>query len=259
MKRHIGLMALWATLVAGVLALLAPPSVAWADAAIAHARPRPPELVVENGTVSGPLRDVLDEAAAKISLTLTWENVPFPRSLQDLQNGRDVIVPRVRRTADREPYVTFLGPIAIQKRQVAFLTQKGKAPIAKYEDLATLTIGTKRGTAYFDRFDADKTLKKVETADDQALVGMLMAGRFDVIAAVDKPALDAILKAQNVTDVVYAPYHETIDGENLYGIARNSGLAKRADDLNTVLKDMAASGRVRAIYGKYNLNPEQIE
>ncbi|RJF79447.1 amino acid ABC transporter substrate-binding protein [Azospirillum cavernae] len=242
-----------------VAALSASLSSVRADTVTAHARPRPPELTVESGTISGPLKDVLDEAVAKMGVTLAWENVPFPRSVQDLQSGKDVIVPRVRRTADREPYITFLGPIAVQKRKVYFLAPNGKASVSKYEDLAGLTVGIKRGTAYFDRFDADKTLKKVESNDDGSLVNMLSAGRFDVIATVDKPALDATLKALNVTNVAYAPYQQAIDGENYYGMAKNSGLAKRAAELDGILKNMAASGRVAAIYGKYNLNPEQID
>lgn len=242
-----------------VAALSASLSSVRADTVTAHARPRPPELTVENGAISGPLKDVLDEAVAKMGVTLAWENVPFPRSVQDLQSGKDVIVPRVRRTADREPYITFLGPIAVQKRKVYFLAPNGKASVSKYEDLAGLTVGIKRGTAYFDRFDADKTLKKVESSDDGSLVNMLSAGRFDVIATVDKPALDATLKALNVTNVAYAPYQQAIDGENYYGMAKNSGLAKRAAELDGILKNMAASGRVAAIYGKYNLNPEQID
>ncbi|WP_126619014.1 substrate-binding periplasmic protein [Azospirillum griseum] len=258
MTHFIGLKALRTVLVAGVLSA-ASLAAALAETVVAHGRPRPPELMVENGTVSGPLRDVLDEATAKIGMTLTWENVPFPRSLQDLQNGRDVIVPRVRRISDREPYTLFLGPIAVQKREVAFLGLKGKASVNKYEDLAALTIGVKRGTTYFERFNTDKTLKKVETTDDQTLVSMLLAGRFDVIATVDKPSLDSVLKAEKVTNVAYAPYEEAIDGENHYAIGRNSGLAKRAPELDAVLKDMAATGRVRAIYEKYKLNPEQIE
>ncbi len=242
-----------------VAAAFASPSSSLADTVTAHARPRPPELVVENGAVSGPLKDVLDEAAGKIGITLAWENVPFARSVQDMQSGRDVIVPRVRRTPDREPYVLFLGPIAIQKRNVLFLAPKGKTTVGKYEDLAGLTVGIKRGTAYFDRFDADKSLKKVEASDDGNLVNMLLAGRFDLIATVDKPALDATLKAQNVTDVAYVPYQQAIDGENLYGIGKSSALAKRAPDLDAALKAMAANGRVREIYGIYKLNPEQVE
>lgn len=252
------LKALRLALVACVLSA-APISMAWAETVVAHGRPRPPELVVDNGVISGPLRDILDEAAAKVGLNLTWENVPFPRSLQDLQSGRDVIVPRVRRIQDREPYILFLGPIAVQKREVAFLGLKGKAVVTKYEDLAALTIGVKRGTTYFERFNTDKALRKIESTDDQTLVSMLLAGRFDVIATVDRASLDSVLKADKVTDAVYSPYAEAIDGENHYAIARNGGLAKRAAELDAIFKNMAATGRVREIYGKYNLNPEQIE
>ncbi len=244
-----------------VLAMLAwaPGAPAWAGEVVAHARPRPPELTTENGKISGPLKDILDEAMTKAGIDLRWQAVPFARSLKDMQDGNDAIVPRVRRTADREAFVVFLGPIVDQRRNVNFLVRKGKAPIKAYEDLAALTVGIKRGSVYFDRFDADKTLKKLELADDENLVNMLTTDRIDVVATLDKPALDAAIRKGGVTDTVYADYQEIMNEGNYFGVGKASDLAKRADEFNRILSDMVKSGRIVAIYGKYGLNPEKIE
>ena len=113
-------------------------------------RARPPEMKVENGKFSGPIKDVIEQAVATAGLTISWSEVPFARSLKELQDGDRVLVPRFNRTSDREAYSIFLGPIAVQKRQILFAVHKGdEHRIKSYGDLAALSIGTKRGTAYF--------------------------------------------------------------------------------------------------------------
>jgi polar amino acid transport system substrate-binding protein len=209
----------------------------------AYARARPPELIDEDGVVAGPLKDILDEAASAIDTSVTWVDVPFVRALKDLQNHQPIIVPRLRRTADREAYVTFLGPIAMQKRHIDFYVRKGEeGRVTGYDDLYKLTIGVKRGTAYFEPFDTE----------------MLDADRIDTIIVIDPPAIEAKLRENHITRFAVAPYHlDHLEG-NYYGIAKDGPLSPLAPALDAVFKSMVASGRVRDIYGKYGLIPEDV-
>jgi polar amino acid transport system substrate-binding protein len=226
----------------------------------AHARPRPPELVSENNTISGPLKDVLDEATQSVGLSVAWIDVPFARSLKELQDKGAVIVPRVRKTPDREQFVTFLGPISEQKRHVNFVVAKGnEGKVTSYQSLSTLEVGTKRGSLYFDQFDTDTKLKKNVVGDDNLLVKMLQAGHVDAIITGDLAATEAALKNIGWTGFAVAPYHEDIVSGNFYGIAKDGPLQAKADALNAALKKMSDSGRVKAIYQKYNLDPAEIK
>ena len=40
-------------------------------------RARPPEMTVENGKFSGPIKDVIEEAIKMTGLTISWSEVPF--------------------------------------------------------------------------------------------------------------------------------------------------------------------------------------
>jgi len=89
-----------------------------------HFRARPPEMTIEGGKFSGPIKDVIEEAVHTVGLTIVWSDVPFARSLKQLQEGAPILVPRFNRTADREAYSLLLGPIAVQKRRIMFAVRR---------------------------------------------------------------------------------------------------------------------------------------
>jgi len=245
-------------LIAGLL--LSASATAQTTDLIAHARPRPPELNVENDTISGPLKDVLDEAARTTGLTMSWIVVPFPRSVKTLQDKEPVIVPRVIKTAEREQFMTFLTPIAEQKRHVYFIVAKGnESKISNYDSLHGLTVGTKRGTVYFDKFDSDTSIKKEAVADDNALCKMLQAGHIDVLASIDLPSTEYMMKTIGYTNFAVAPYHEDFTSGNYFAIAKDGPLQSKVEKLNAVLKDMVSTGKIEAIYRKYKLDPSDIK
>jgi len=216
-------------------------------------------VIADGGQLSGPIKDILDEAAASMGLTIAWQIVPFARSLDDLHNGAPVIVPRVLRTADRETFVRYLGPIAVQHRIVRFAARPDRAvAIRGYEDLKSLKIATLRGTATFPEFDSDGSLDKQLMTDDVARVRLLEARRVDAIISIDQRTLSLAFQAIKFTDWAWAPYEVTMDGGNYYGISRNGPLARRADALDRALQRLVETGRVREIYLAYGLDPNSI-
>jgi len=54
-------------------------------------RLRPPEMVIDEktGAVSGPLLEVMNEAAKSIGYTVEWRSMPFPRSLEQFEDRRE--------------------------------------------------------------------------------------------------------------------------------------------------------------------------
>ncbi|HEV2678396.1 MAG TPA: transporter substrate-binding domain-containing protein [Aliidongia sp.] len=225
-----------------------------------HFRPRPPEMTVENGKFSGPIKDVIEEALHTAGMTISWADVPFARSLKQLQDGDPVLVPRYNRTPDREAFSLFLGPIAVQKRQIRFAVRQGdEHRIKSYADLAALSIGVKRGTAYFDQFDKDKSLHREEAVDDQNLLLPLRAGHQDAAIVVDQIPFENAAKAMGWGGYAWADWKVDIEQGNYYAIAKSGPLAPKAAAIDAALKAMAANGRVKEIYAKYGLDPEHVE
>lgn len=218
-------------------------------------RQRPPEMVVDNKTnqLSGPLKDVIEQAAAQIGYEIEWRKVPFIRSLYNLKNNETDIVPRVIKTPEREKYIRYIGPIAIQNHDVEFITVADGPKIDTYNDLLPLRVGVKRGTVYFQRFDTDKSLIKIVVKDDFNLARMLKAGRIDTAVVIDFSSFLSELNVIHFAGIKKANYVYPNEIGNYYGMPLNSPVA---DQLNQALLDMVENGSIDAIYHKYGFSPD---
>lgn len=222
-------------------------------------RHRPPEMVLDErtNTMTSPLKDILEEAAAKVGYRVEWSARPFARSIHELRVGTVDIVPRTIRDEEREAFVRFLGPIVTQTRDILFLVKAGEeGRIKSYEDLYQLTVGVKRGTVYFERFNTDPALRKIESTDDENMARMFIMGRFDTMVVLDRAAIENAFKQLGYDRFSYADYRQSNRIEHYFGMSRNSTHAAIFDELNRALLDMAASGRVKQIYQAYGLAAE---
>lgn len=223
---------------------------------IAHYRPRPPEMIIDekSGHFSGPLIDILNEAAEKIGFKISWYRDDFKNSYLCLQKGCVDIVPRVILTKERKAFVHYLGPIAHQQKNIYFLVHKNQEKLIRaYEDLYALSIGVKQHAAYFERFNKDNKLNKIPLRDDQNMAKMFIADRFDTMAVLDVMAIEKALANLNYTNYGFAEYFYAQKIENYYGFSKNSPKAEHYKALNNTLKDMANSGRIMDIYKQYGV------
>lgn len=227
-------------------------------------RSRPPEMFIDEKTkkFTGPLKDILDEAADKIGYQVSWSEVPFARSIvYELENGNGSdIVPRVQYTEERAQAMEFLGPIGYQQKDIVFLVKKGKEEsINTYEDLRKMSVGVKRGSYFFEKFYTDKQIRKIEGLDDKNMVMMFDVGRFDTMIVLDKEALELELKRHQISDYSFANYKYTQKIGNYYAISKKSKLIHLAPQLHNALMEMLTGGRIHAIYTQYNLLPPTPE
>lgn len=218
-------------------------------------RPRPPEMVVGEGEqISGPLKDILEEAVARLGYRVQWRVVPFPHSLHDLENGQVDIVPRVIQSQEREAYVSFLGPLGFQDKDIQFLVHKGQeGRIRSFDDLKSLVVGVKLKTAYFDAFDKDDGIHKETAQDDQSLARMFIGGRFDTVALLDRQSMEGVLAGLGYKDHAFAEYRFQQRIGNYYGMSKKSSHADLFPALNATLQEMAVKGRVGELYKVYGV------
>ena len=145
----------------------------------------PPYKIVQNGSIGGIDALMLNEIARRTGLAFDYVECPWARCLIMLQNGNVDMITSIARTADRAAVMDFLEPPTRDNYAIAFYTNAA-APHAlnRYEDLAGLNIGIIRGSAYFERFDNDRTLLKTLVTRETQLIDMLAGGRLDVIVGI---------------------------------------------------------------------------
>ncbi|PTU77116.1 amino acid ABC transporter substrate-binding protein [Pseudomonas indoloxydans] len=222
-------------------------------------RERPPEMRTVDGLPSGPLISVLETAAHRVGVDLQWREAPFLRSLDDLRSGRIDLVPRVLLTQQRREYIHFLPSIGNQQLNVRFVVPPGEeARLSRYEDLYDLSLGVKRGTAYFEPFDSDDLLDRAYVSDDAQLAAMFRAGRLDTIAVLDAAPMEAQFQAMNFRDYSYAHYtHQQVLGNHFGASLRryHSDRGELYDRLGAELQRMREEGEVALIYHRYGVLP----
>ena len=222
-------------------------------------RPRPPEMIIDEKTehFSGPLKDILEEAARQIGYQIQWRKAPFQRSFYELQIGLVDIVPRVILAEERKEFVAYLGPIGYQQKDIVFLVKKGQENlINSYEDLRKVRVGAKKDAEYFEQFNKDTSLRKVFSGlDDKNMAEMFVAERFDTMIVLDVEAIEKALKEINFSDYAYANYRYVQKIGNYYGMSKKSPHIGVYPELNGILQELVKSGRVKEIYKKYNAPP----
>ncbi|MFD2205943.1 substrate-binding periplasmic protein [Kiloniella antarctica] len=226
------------------------------DKLIAHWRDRPPYIFKDNNDqIKGVMVELLEEAVKQLGYELEWQDVPFAQSLQQVKRMKPVIVPRVRKTEEREAFVKYLGPIGYARTRVLFLVHKSdKHLLGSYEDLYKYLIGVKRGTTYNDKFDKDPRIKKIVSIDDKNMVQMFKGGRFKIMAIADLVSIQTALNNAGIDDYVFASYIIYNEGSGYYfGVPKTSELEKVYDNLNDILADMMAKGETKKFFERYGL------
>ncbi|MBF0589546.1 MAG: transporter substrate-binding domain-containing protein [Magnetococcales bacterium] len=224
----------------------------------ADIRHRPPEMIVDGQIFAGPLKEIMEEAAAQLDARIEWRSVPFFESLKGLQAGTVDIVPRTIRTPERETFISFLGPISTQRKEIQFLVRDGQeSSIQSYGDLHKLTVGVKKDTSYFAPFDKDIAIaRRPSVGGDYALARLFLDGGVDTVAVLDRAAMESALAGLGFKGHAYARYQHVRMLENYFGLSRESPHAALFPELNRVLKGMAESGRVEEIYAKHRIEPQ---
>jgi polar amino acid transport system substrate-binding protein len=220
-------------------------------------RNRPPEMFVNESSISGPLKDILEAAAKQIEYKVKWRVAPFSKSLEGLNNGSVDIVPRTIRNKEREAFINYLGPISIQRKDIRFLVRKGKEKTTnRYEDIQNLRIGAKSKTAYFSKFDRDTSLKKVLIDSDEKLAGLLAENKVDAIIVLDQAPLEKAFEKRQFKNYDYALYRHAQSIGNYFGMSKKSSQKHIFLQLNQILLDMVANGQIDDIYKKYGITRE---
>ncbi|WP_241461063.1 substrate-binding periplasmic protein [Shewanella mangrovi] len=227
-----------------------------AEPVVLHAdfRPRPPEMRYGDtpGTFAGSLIDVLELACERAGCRIEWQDKPFPRSMRDLRLGRVDIVPRLIFNDTRTQIATFLGPIAVESKPIVFVCHKG-TDLLEEQVLFHSQIGVKLGTYYSEFINHDNRLSRTTAADDENLVKMFAARRFDYIAVIDKRSIEKAFRDIGYTEYQYATFSYPNRMPIYYGFSRASTASEFAAKLQYQFEMMIMRGEIDEIFKKHRM------
>ena len=219
----------------------------------------PPFTNVVNGEFTGKNIDVARYLAEKANYNPVFIECPFARCMAMIKQGQADMVMAIRKTKAREQILTYLTPpFFIQHVPIRFFTLSGSnIKIDNYQDLAHLTIGSLRGITYFDQFDHDGKLNKVEVSTIGQLINLLKKNRIDTFLEREESIHSWIdyKEYQQIFELAEYEYDKSV---GVYiGISKKSKIVKEVKSLSSHLESMVENGIIEKIYRYHDAQIEK--
>jgi polar amino acid transport system substrate-binding protein len=209
----------------------------------------PPFVDLEQDELVGENIEICKLLAKSINLTPVFLRCPFARCMTMMENGQADMIIGLRKTAEREKFLIFLTPpYRIQHYPLRFYTRAdSNIFINKYEDLLPLSIGVMRGATYYDQFDTDVRLKKIELTSRKQLVNMLLKSRIDTFLEREESILPLVPFAQYQSDFKLADYVYDHAVESYIAISKQSQIKTFGEQLSQQLHKFMHDGSIETI------------
>lgn len=209
----------------------------------------PPYSYYVDDELTGIHVKIITLLTEKLNKQVQFVQCPFARCLSFLENGQADVIIGIRKTTERLQYLTYLDqPISTQTFPLQFyIRQDSDLNIANYSDLAKLRIGTLRAATYFDRFDRDQSLNKVEVVNYNQLIQMLLKDRIDTFLEREesvKPWIDHVDYKQKIKLADYL-YNKSVDG--YIAFSKKSTFINEIEQFSLMQNQLIKNGDIQAI------------
>ena len=193
--------------------------------------------------------EVVKLLAKALNKKIVFIPCPTARCLSMMKKGQADMMVSVRKTPEREHYLSFISPPFFTQHYPLrfFINSNNKIDINNYLDLTSLSIGVVRGSTYFDKFDHDNQLIKVEVTSRKQLVQMLLKNRIDTFIEREESIISWLPKPIYQSALTLAKYQYDKEVDSYIAIARKSPLQQEITDIEEKLSQLVNSGAIARI------------
>lgn len=218
--------------------------------------PAPPYMIGagdDSTPLSGIDVEIVQALAAQLNVPVAPIRCTWARCLELMKTGEADLLSSAFKKPDRELYLHYLDDPYLDQLPIAFYYLKGKAyQIETYTDLYTLpSIGVLRDASYFERFDQDAAITKVEVSSQDQLFPMLLRGRVEAIAGY-VPTENYRIAVEDYRDKIERSTY--IHDETAYvylALSQKSPFMDRLDEINRLHRQMLDQQDIARIITAY--------
>ncbi|WP_141735029.1 substrate-binding periplasmic protein [Oligoflexus tunisiensis] len=208
----------------------------------------PPLKIIDEDGFGGIDVAILTEITKRTGIEFSYLKCPWARCLKMLEDGKVDVITSLAHSPKRAESVMFIEPPVWDGFDIFFYTLGSE--IRSYADLKERSIGVVRGSAYFKRFDEDRSLKKVSVTEENQLIKMLLAGRIDVIPGIEGN-LDYMIMKRCLSGKIKKSSFSGFDPNPYFiGLSKKSKFVSLAPQLSRVLHEMRKEKQFAAIEQK---------
>ena len=211
----------------------------------------PPFANLVQGKLVGEFIDVAKLLAKSANLNVTFVQCPFARCLALVKSGSADMVFGLLKLPEREQDLLFIEPPYFEQTSpLKFYTlNKHNYVINEFSDLKGLTVGTLRGSAYFEQFDTDIDIKKIELTSREQMVNMLLKDRIDTFLEREESVLP-LVSTQDYQQFSIAKYAYNKTVKSYIAISKNSPIKQYAATFSATLAKAIDEGVIAKIIAK---------
>ncbi len=208
----------------------------------------PPYTDLVDGKLVGENIQIAKLLAKSVGLKPTFIRCPFARCLSMVKHGQADMILGLMKLPEREKELLFLNPAyMVQHYPLRFFTlSTKKIVINSFDDLNKLLVGTLRGGNYFELFDNDKRITKIEITSREQLVQMLLRGRVDTFIDREESILP-LLSPEEYKKITLADYQYAKPVKVYIAISQNSDVSTYAGRLSKQLNKFVTDGTITTI------------
>ena len=202
-----------------------------------------------DGHFVGENIEVAKLLAKKLKQDITFIRCPIARCLSLIEKGQADMMLSLKKTKARQEYMTYLTPpFKIQHFPLRFyVLQERDLKISKFEDLTSLSVGVVRGAAYFDRFDRDNSINKIEVTEHGQLIQMLLKNRIDTFLEREETIIPLIETQVYQSKIALASYQFDKSVDSYIAISKKSPFHKDIAQISKQLTLMVKNGEIQQL------------
>lgn len=197
-----------------------------------------------NGLHSKYIAFISKKLSIKADITL----LPFPRKIKALKDGKlDLVIGIQKLTLPESETLIYVSPPYQSYSSTLFVKYKNKETIAKYQHLSHLIIGVSERAKYFDLFDKDNNLAKVQLPSLSQKIKLLTNGRIDAFFHNGESA-ELTLKEMGLADTITRAKFQPEQKRHYYvAISKQSFLVEHLDLLKKIVISAKDNGDLQNI------------
>lgn len=211
----------------------------------------PFRIGTDHSVESGIDIDILEEIGEEMNIHFEWKLYPWARCLLSMEMGKIDIMTGIAYTEERAQYITYTDNPYYACHPAFFRLQDAPFVVNSYQDLANKKIGYSRSSAYFEPFDSDTSLRKVDVHGEEQLLQMLLHQRIDLFVGTDIQVEYDIAEQQLKKEITKVQYVPNSPIRLFCGVSKKSEFSKLWSEFNKILNRMIESGKIDSIAKEY--------
>jgi|GEM_PF-3337859 len=168
--------------------------------------PYAPYITFEDNNLAGIDVQVIKEAYKNTDINLKFLICSWDMSLEMLKTGAVDVVPSISYNKEREAIMNFSKPYRTYSEYVFLYKQSKDYSINRLKDIEGYSIGYLTDYTYFNAFDQNNKIKKIEYSSEEILIEQLLREHVDLII-MNKLSADYMIKKLNIgNEIAYSEY-----------------------------------------------------